>query len=489
MIRRLLAGAAFAAALAATPALADRALVIGIDRYNDSRIDVGGNSSAADVAEIVDLLRTNALGYDEKDIRILKDGEATRQAILDSIREWLIDGTKPGDRVYFYYSGQGYFEDDTSGDENDRIDETLVPADAAVSSDQPPTISGMISDDELISMFKRLNDRKVTILVDAGYSGLISGAGARKHPKDGSFRVASLDGGTVTRSIVVEPKAQAQKADGPPLDTDGLGPNVAVFTATSGGQAPIIADGSGAFTSAYVEAVKAGAADANQNGVVSNAEILAYVRDKSETACAKTEGCDLGLTPTLEPAGAAGETPAATPPGDAKLTVDRILDYFAKGNSEGVILEQMPPSPVYVGTKDIRFRVVSPTEGNLILLDLSDDGTLTQLFPNQYVKDDGRLGYVLPDSPIVIPDDYYGIRFNATSPTSGTLIAIVTAEPIEMPTEVKTRKMEVIPREEATTEYLPAIVASLDKPVDTASTEPTRTIDWSVATLRYEILK
>ena len=78
---------------------------------------------------------------------------------------------------------------------------------------------------------------------------------------------------------------------------------------------------------------------------------------------------------------------------------------------------------------------------------------------------------------------------NATSPTSGTLIAVVTAEPIELPVGVKTRKIEVIPREQATEVFLPAIAAALDAPADTGADTATRAIDWSVATLRYEIVK
>ena len=88
-----------------------------------------------------------------------------------------------------------------------------------------------------------------------------------------------------------------------------------------------------------------------------------------------------------------------------------------------------------------------------------------------------------------MPDDYYGIHFNATSPTSGTLIALVTNEPIEMPATVKTRKIEVIPREEATKTFLPQVAAALDEPVDTNADTATRAVDFSVATLRYEIVK
>jgi hypothetical protein len=87
-----------------------------------------------------------------------------------------------------------------------------------------------------------------------------------------------------------------------------------------------------------------------------------------------------------------------------------------------------------------------------------------------------------------VPDAYYGISFDATSPSRGTLIALVTNGPVEMPPTVKTRSIEVIPRQEATQEFLPAIAAALNAPAQTAAvTEPTVSHDWSVAVLRYEI--
>lgn len=489
------AAALLALALALPAAAAQRALVIGIDRYADKKLDIGGSSSTNDVLAMLDLIKSNVYGYSEADIMVLTDGDATRTAILDGIRTWLLDGTKPGDRILFYYSGLGHFERDKSGDEPDNLDETLVPVDAVVVDGDPPTISGAILDDEMIAMFRRLEGRKGTILIDAGHSGLVSSGQSKRFKTDGGFRVASL-GTTVTRSIVVEPAAKAQKAEGAPIETDGLPAEIAVITATSGGQTPVIEGEKGAFTEAFIEATKEKGADVNGNGTVSNAEILEFVRDKSKAACDAKEACELGLTPTLN-AAASGGTPLAEPVGaeDEKLTPDKVLDFFAKGNTHGVILEQIPPSPVHVGAKGIRFKVVSPTEGNLILLDLSDDGTLTQLFPNGFVKGGGREGHILAGSPIVVPDDYYGISFNATSPTSGTLIAIVTNEPIELPkvvtasTTAKTRKIEVIPHEEATKEFLPAIAAALEAPADTGADTATRAVDWSVATLHYEIVQ
>jgi hypothetical protein len=431
-------------------------------------------------------LLTDALGYGERDITVLRDADATRAAILKNFDK-LVHDSGAGDRVFLYFSGLGYFEEDASGDEADKLDETFLPHDATLGSGDPPPIGLGISDDEIADLLKRLDGRKVTVVVDAGHSGIVSREVADMPSGAHGIRAPAI--GAKTRAIVVEPRAKAQKAEGAPLGTDGIAGDVAIFTATSGGQAPLIADGYGVFTNAFVEAIRAKAADANHNGIVSNAEILAHVREASEAACTANKACALGLTPTLGPATAAGGTPMREEKSDDKLTADRILDYFAKGNSHGVTLEQHPTSPVKVGTKDIRFRVTSPAAGNLVLIDLSDDGTLVQLFPNEHTKDDAREGAILASSPITVPDDFYGIRFNATSPTSGTLIALVTTEPIQMPETVKTRKITVIAKEDATGTYLPEIAAALDKPADTHADTETRAIDWSVATLRYEIVK
>jgi hypothetical protein len=467
------------------PASADRALVIGIDDYSDQRL-VSAEASAAGDAEAIAELLSGSLGYDPAAIRLLTDEAATRATIVDSFDNWLVQGTQAGDRVFFYFAGQGYFVGDENGDERDGFDEALLPADARVGGGDDPAVTNVIADDDLVALMQRLGDRKVTVVIDAGYSGFVVADGGEEHVGEG-VRAAAF--GPKTRAIVVEPRAKAQKAEGAPIETEGLGADTAVFTAAAGGQAPLISDGGGTFTKAFMEAVRDNGADTNNNGVVSNAEILAFVRQEAQAACASSDGCSLGLTPTFGPAVAAGNSPTAGGDDSAVLTADHVLDVLAKGNGQGVTLEQIPASPVKVGTKDIRFRVTSPVEGNLVLLDLSDEGTLTQLFPNEFTKDRLREGHILGGSPITIPDDYYGIKFNATSPTKGTLIALVTTEPITLPDAVKTRKIEVIPREEATDVFLPAIAAALEKPADADADSATRAIDWSVATLRYEIVK
>ena len=54
---------------------------------------------------------------------------------------------------------------------------------------------------------------------------------------------------------------------------------------------------------------------------------------------------------------------------------------------------------------------------------------------------------------------------------------------------LKTRSIEVVPREQAKQVFLPAIAGALDEPADADKDTATRAVDWSVATLRYEMVR
>jgi hypothetical protein len=117
----LFASAAFAA---------DRALVIGIGSYANLPEKMFLEGPKNDVPLIEKLLKEK-LGYPADSIRVLRDQDASRAAILASIDEWLVNGTEPGDRVYFYFSGHGLQVKDQNGDEEDGLDEALSTYDIA----------------------------------------------------------------------------------------------------------------------------------------------------------------------------------------------------------------------------------------------------------------------------------------------------------------------------------------------------------------------
>ena len=486
--------AALSAALAPAPALADKALLVGIDVYADDRLsfEIPG-ASARDVDNMKRLL-TNTLGFAERDIRVLIDSAAAKQAILGGIRDWLAGGTQPGERTYFFYVGHGFYQADDNGDEADGTDETIVPHDARiVEGETENSVVGMITDDELGIAFKALSDRAATVVFDSCHSGTVTRSASPLGPGKAG-RTPNLK---KFRSIVVEEKVAEQKAEGTPMSPRETPAGVTVWTAVSSSQVALIdtddaPDYHGVFTAAYVKGLETKAADRNRNGEISNAELLAYVRTESDAYCNRhADQCEMGLTPTLDPAAAFADDPAGDPVGDPATTVDAdtILDFFAGGNDAGVVLYQDPPSPVRVGTRNIRFRVTSPVDGQLVLLNLTDDGELIQLFPNQFARDAGRAGVIRGGATITVPDAYYGMRFDATAPTSGTLVALVALEPIDWPAMVGDQRMAPIPAAKAVKDYLPRLAAALGGTRNTDDPGAnTRVRPWAVATLRYEIV-
>jgi hypothetical protein len=123
-----------------------RALLIGIDDYApppgatlpvppaghapDSRFApdttwISLHGPAVDVPAMYELLQDT---YGFKDIRVMKEEDATREGILAAMDKLIAD-THPGDFDVFYYSGHGSRRLDTLSSK-DHFDQTIVPIDA-----------------------------------------------------------------------------------------------------------------------------------------------------------------------------------------------------------------------------------------------------------------------------------------------------------------------------------------------------------------------
>jgi hypothetical protein len=170
------------------------------------------------------------------------------------------------------------------------------------------------------------------------------------------------------------------------------------------------------------------------------------------------------------------------------VTPDKILDILGASAATDVTLEQIPPSPVPLGTKNIRFRVTSPRDGYLVLLSVSDEGEVVQLFPNSVSEKHAKDGRIRAGSAVTVPDPSYGVRFDATSVTKGTVLALVAVDPLKLSKSFLTRKIDVIPQEEVNSKVLPELAQSLSTPASPGSIEVNvKAVGRSVATLPYEI--
>ena len=403
--------------LVAGPAMAEpRALLIGIGPYPKVTPLRGPERDVARMKAFA----TATLGFRPEQVRELRDAAATHQGIVNAIREWLVAGSQPGDKVLLYYSGHGAQIDDLDGDEEDGLDETLVPFDTGVGGD---ITANQLSDDQLAELLAPLADRKLTMIIDACHSGTIT---RNLRPTDApadDARPRTIFPTTVTRSGAYDVAAnRAEQA----LVAEHEG--WTIWTAASSFQYSWESNGEGLFTKYFVEGSEALKADRNRNKIVTAAELLDYARLNAGKWCEGNPTCrTVGFTPTLE-AAAGAMAQAIVPVGGVGV----VGDLFGGAGDGATRIEILPHDAMKIGEK-VRFRVTSERDGRLVLLDVNAKGEVTQLFPNFQSTRHERGDKIARGRPITVPDAYYGFDFTASEPRGeGTVLAIVLEDDLSL---------------------------------------------------------
>lgn len=525
-------------AVAAHAAMAqDRALIVAIDSYADPRLSGLPKGLANNDARSIERLLIEKLGYKKENIKVLKNRQATRAAILKAVETWLnpnnpkaakvahqgaqlvgldesgaLSGNKPKKktkvrknrppkvhRSYIYFAGFGYFSADIDGDEKDGHDEALLPFDAKVDSDGgPAVVSGAITDDDLGAALGKMSRRHVTLVLDTSSSGVFSRDEDTASKTVSKARVPTLPGAVKS---VMQPGAETHKSEGAFVNLNIPKGTLTVWSAASPTQTALIAGPDdkpqGLFTLLYSEGLLLGMADANNNGIVSNAELLRHISRGSAAYCAAAQDrCEMGLRPRLDPPAAYGKSvwvdrEKVKRGRERRLSVTRLADFLGSQPDGNIEVEQFPPSPLAVGEENIHYEVRSPTSAFLVLLNLTEDGRLFQLYPNQHAgKDaDGFAGLLAANTPLSVPAKSSGMKFAATEKGKGHIIAIVTPDPVRFDDAITDRVIPAISPREAIKVYLAQLSAALHYPANTRSIRTnTATSRWSVVTLPYEIV-
>ncbi len=451
------------AALGSAAAAKSRALVVGINLYPEIREN--GVRGARDLRGAVNDARNmqaaliEHLGVRPEEIRLLTDAEASREGILSAFRTWLIDGTEPGDRVFFYFAGHGAQVPDEDGDESDGFDEALAPADAAgelVGSEAG--LSGFIIDDEISVLLAQLAGREVTMIVDACHSGTITRGAleVRQSGAAGSLAGQGLaaSGGYsgvrtltpngplgVSRELEQLSTRSMHRSNTRLIEVVGTGeaaahePQLVAWTAVASAQLAMedleLGGSEGLFTNRFVKGIAEGAADLNGNGRVSAAELLAFLRAESEEYCTKF-GCGPGgVTPTLEAwEGYDGEVfaeyaaPRPEQPYGASIASSDELPEQGYAVAGGVSVSLTGGSSLNYGDP-LRIRVDSAHSGHFVILDVRDDGTTVQLFPNSPSLRAGTRLSIDGGETRFLPGDEDTFRLVPDARGSGRIVALV----------------------------------------------------------------
>jgi len=223
------------------------AVLVGIDRYEDSRMAL--RHAGADAKGVRDVLLDPNVGRFRPDrVRVLVDEDASRTAVTSAIGEWLSRAAEEDSLVCVYYAGHGVPEIDPSGGPTKKY---LLPYDGDV--DRP--FSTCIAMDDVQKWFRRIRAREILCFLDTCHSG-------------------AADPGMFSN-----PAFHARSAmELPDLAEDLAGEGRVVIASCSPTELSLESDehGHGLFTYHLIEGLR-GAADANGDGVVTESELFDYV--------------------------------------------------------------------------------------------------------------------------------------------------------------------------------------------------------------------
>lgn len=116
-------------------------------------------------------------GFAEENVFLIQDEDATKDQIIQAIRDKLIAKAKKGSIAYFHYSGHGQQVADDNSDELDGYDEALVPYDSPLEF-EAGVYEGenLLRDEELGQLFTELRTKigptgNLLAVLDACHSG------------------------------------------------------------------------------------------------------------------------------------------------------------------------------------------------------------------------------------------------------------------------------------------------------------------------------
>jgi len=177
-----------------------KAVIIGINYLHQTQGRLKG--CIPDANNIEQFLLTR--GYLPANIRKLTDDSQnyyfvpTKANMLQAM-QWLVTDVRPGDSLFFHYSGHGGQEPDPTGLEEDGLNETVLPVDWAQ--------NGMINDDTIHNILVRPLPPgvRLTAIFDSCHSGTAMDLPYIYHAEDKAYKNAHLKDDAFSNKIKKDP--------------------------------------------------------------------------------------------------------------------------------------------------------------------------------------------------------------------------------------------------------------------------------------------
>lgn len=476
----------------------DRALLVGVDEYREKRFNLRGTVNDANNMRRALQERWH---FQPDEILTLTNENATRGNILKAFRDWLVNGSTPGSRVFFYMSSHGYRIKDPESNDPNAMAQTLVPHDVSVEQvGGGLVIKNQIINHEIRDLLAGISDRKITVVVDACHSGSITrdiGAVVSSYPGEIKWLGAVLTESEtreldVARQIASLNTSAGTRAPGGPEQT-GFVPradNVVAWSAVNEVQLALMdreaSEPQGVFTRRFLDGLTA------KRGI-SMAELLDRTRKEAAAYCERhKEVCPGGLSPQLEASRdllAADAVTLGRPDRPDQVAANAL----SHDNDAGLSIEIIPGESVNIG-QAIEIKLTSRKPGYLVLLDQKADGSITQIFPNARslssptgARKSSNL--ISAGRPLRVPDpsDPYSAFEISVDPPAGPnqIIAILSEQPVQsVPVPDVPRK---IGDTRASLEFVSELALELRRDLHLADSFRER--NWSLAIKPYRVIQ
>lgn len=411
------------ASLRAQPRATRHALIVAVGDYLDMVVPkLKGIGYDIDSASRMAL----AMQVPPENITILRDHDATAARIEQEIA--LLNGrTRPGDRVFFYFSGHGSRWLDAGAAENGCV-EALLPAD-----------SEPLTNERVAQLLKPISDKadKLFVFYDACHSGGIVGKpmaltrslvrpdGARLTPKFSPAGVAdacSRPANLRTRSLTGEAMRSGSLAQNI-VQISSSRPDEVSFDDDSGG---------GLATQAWRDCMLGEASDFDQSGAISVSEIAACAQGRIDSRFASSQQyaaqhLTLGGNTAFVPSWFAS---AFAPGGDAAASAlsdpaSALKEVLAQRDPRRKVELTSPSTLLKIGQDTLDVSVTSSHDGYIYVVLLgSDKSSFYLLFPN----DRDRENQIKAGETVKLPRPNWRIRAQGPAGLDRMLVVVSEAE-------------------------------------------------------------
>jgi secreted trypsin-like serine protease len=192
--------------------------------------------------------------------------------------------------------------------------------------------------------------------------------------------------------------------------------------------------------------------------------------------------------PSPQPPPAPQPRPASSAPPQEVPTATVAQNTLPRDNPAGLTIELVQGDTLKVG-QSAQFKVSTEKPGYLLLVDLTPDGKMTQIFPNARslaARTSIRRNLIEPGRPLLVPDHrdpYAGFEFKVEPPSGrGLLVALLTDQALK---SIPTPDTPMTMGRTAAIDYIAELAEELNR--DLVVTGPARPRAWSVATKPYRI--